>query len=57
MSCVYDIYEAFKDLFVDCIFCTEEKEKPKTHRRPTKKYKNKATQTNFNLEEIKEPGS
>ncbi len=57
MSCIYDIYEAFKDLFVDCIFCTE-KEKPVSKpKRSHKKYKDKATQTYPQIEELKEPGS
>lgn len=62
MSCLNDIYEAMKDLFVDCIFCNDRDERNRSnenirikskrvHKRHISK-SNKSTQT-----DIIEPGS
>lgn len=63
MSCLYDIYEAFKDIFIDCIFCTEERVEKVGGRK--KRFKTKSTQTYISLssssekdeKELIEPGS
>jgi len=64
MSCIRDIYESFKDLCVDCIFCKEEENINRERRSiRSKRRHNKSTQTemnNFNNisnESIVEPGS
>lgn len=62
MSCIKDIYESFKDLCVDCIFCKEENREriSKRYNRCNKKRHNKSTQTemdNLDNESIIEPGS
>jgi len=47
MSCLYDIYEALKDIFIDCIFCSVEKSEKKKETK--KKFKTKSTQTHISL--------
>ena len=61
MSCLNDIYEAMRDLFVDCIFCNNSNDRERNenirvkskrvHKRHISK-SNKSTQT-----DIIEPGS
>jgi len=60
MSCIYEI---FKDLCIDCIFCNEdqieeisERNRFNNSRSDRIKKKNKGTQTDINYN-IKEPGS
>ena len=57
MSCLKDLYEAMKDLFVDCIFCSDNEKRERREnivksKRVKKSKSNKSTQT-----DIIEPGS
>lgn len=66
MSCLQDIYESIKDIFIDCIFCKEENIEiaKRIEKKETKKrFKTKSTQTYISSssekdeKELIEPGS
>lgn len=59
MSCLNDIYDAMKDLFVDCIFCNErERSERNENMVQSKRVKRNIKKSNkYTQTDIIEPGS